>query len=76
MGDIRLVDGSTTLTGRVEICVNSTWSTICDDGWDATDARVVCRQLGLSIAGTYYDDCHEFPPVLVVDNFIFRIQII
>ena len=37
----------------MEICRNNSWGTICDDGWDNTDARVVCRQLGLSVAGTY-----------------------
>ena len=50
-GDVRLSEGTTTLQGRVEICINNTWSTICDDGWGVTDARVVCRQLGLSVAG-------------------------
>ena len=50
-GDIRLTEGSTLLDGRVEVCRTNVWGTVCDNGWDIHDARVVCRQLGYSIAG-------------------------
>ena len=46
------MDGITRLEGRVEICKNNVWGTVCDQGWDKLDARVVCRELGLSVAGT------------------------
>ena len=44
-GAIRL-QGGTTTQGRVEICYNNVWGTVCDDLWGTTDARVACRQLG------------------------------
>ena len=53
-GDIRLAEGTSPLEGRVEICYNDFWSTICHNGWDSLDARVVCRQLGFSASGTQW----------------------
>ena len=47
-GDIRLVGGNSPSEGRVELCMGSSWGTVCDDFWGTPDARVVCRQLGFS----------------------------
>ena len=44
-GDLRLTDGLTRYEGRVEIYWNSEWRTVCNNGWDEHDAKVVCRQL-------------------------------
>ena len=52
-GDVRLVEGNNRREGRVEICKDNLWGTICNDGWGTHDARVVCRQLGLSVAGNF-----------------------
>lgn len=45
-GDLRLSGGSDDAEGRVEVVVGGVWGTVCDDGWDALDGRVACRQAG------------------------------
>ncbi len=32
--------------GRVEICINNQYGSVCSHRWDERDAAVVCRQLG------------------------------
>ena len=50
-GEVRLRGSSNNTEGRVEICLHREWGTVCNQLWDVTDARVVCRQLGMSALG-------------------------
>ena len=45
-GDIRLVNGTSPLEGRLEICINNAWGTVCRRSFSSDDAGVACRQLG------------------------------
>ena len=64
-GDIRLVGGNTQYEGRVEVCINRVWGTVCSSRynpywwwwsysyyWGTPDSNVVCRQLGHMELGT------------------------
>ena len=50
-GDIRLRGGMNMSEGRVEICDNNMWGTVCDDLWGPLDANVACGQLGFASTG-------------------------
>ncbi|XP_019642245.1 PREDICTED: deleted in malignant brain tumors 1 protein-like, partial [Branchiostoma belcheri] len=43
--EVRFANGGTD-SGRVEVEYDGIWGTICDDGFGAAEARVICRQLG------------------------------
>ena len=52
-GDVRLVSSVSSSEGRVELCNNGIWGTVCDDAFTNIDAQVVCRQLGFLTSGKY-----------------------
>ena len=43
------MNGSSVREGRVEICFNNAWGTICyDELFGENDAKVICRELSFS----------------------------
>lgn len=50
-GEVRLINGSNSLEGRVEVCLNNAWGTVCDSGFGEADAAVVCNALGYPYDG-------------------------
>lgn len=42
------MNGDTEMDGRVEVCLNNIYGTVCGINWDELDAKVTCRQLGYS----------------------------
>ena len=51
-GDVRLEGGSNPAAGRLEVCANQVWGTVCSGYyWSTSDSNVVCRQLGYQFFG-------------------------
>ena len=45
-GEARLVNGSSANKGRLEICNDQSWATVCSSSFGYQESRVVCGQLG------------------------------
>ncbi|XP_053387321.1 uncharacterized protein LOC123542232 [Mercenaria mercenaria] len=56
--EIRLVNGSNSTNGRVELKSLDTWGTVCDDDFGTEEANAICRMLGYPRAVTYYTGAH------------------
>ena len=68
-GDIRLVGGTKDYEGRLEVCINQVWGTVCSRSWDSTDTKVACRQLG-------YQELGMLSPSRVCYKIIFYVSLI
>lgn len=50
-GDVRLAGyKSSQRFGRLDMFLNGKWGSVCNVGFDLTDANVACRQMGLGLA--------------------------
>ena len=58
-GDLRLVGGQSESEGRVEVCVDGFWGTVCDQNWSQREAIVACRQAGLPSTGGLLKTKHD-----------------
>ncbi|XP_038551142.1 scavenger receptor cysteine-rich type 1 protein M130-like [Micropterus salmoides] len=43
---VRLVNGTSLCSGRLEVKSNQLWSSVCEDDFNQQNAEVVCRELG------------------------------
>ena len=64
-GAVRIAGRSTMTTGIVEVCINSTWGTICALNWTNVNSLVVCRQLG------YQNGIYDIVYVQVYDGLVY-----
>ena len=58
-GESRLVNGTSDLMtgnvdGRIEICINKAWGSVCTDSFGASEAFVVCKHFNLTQTGTHH----------------------
>ena len=44
-----LVGGDLSVTGRVGVCQDGLYGSVCDINWDQKDANVICNDIGLSL---------------------------
>ena len=63
------------LEGRVELCYDEVWGTVCNRDWADQDATVVCRQLQNGTAGENCDHIAHNCTVLSVQRLNFFVEI-
>ena len=73
---MRLQDGTYTSNGRVELCLNGVWGSICNKSWDHVDAGVICKQLGYDSEGNNVHSMCEFYHDTKVNSFPFSTKML
>ena len=53
-GETRLVDGPSLNKGRLEVCHNQAWATVCNSGFGIQESMVVCGELGFQRYGRIF----------------------
>ena len=53
-----MVGGNTLSDGRVDVCVEEKWVSVCGEMWGDRHAAVVCRQLGYNGSEHYEKRCY------------------
>ena len=52
-GELRLIGGTNELEGRLEVCIDGQFGSICDDFWSVADANTACLQMGFAGVGKH-----------------------
>ena len=52
-GAVRLVNGFSEYSGRVELCAGGQWGTVCDDNFISEQANNVCQKQGFRATGKW-----------------------
>jgi hypothetical protein len=79
-GELRLAGTVTATTGRLEICHNRAWGTICNYAWGTTETQLACRLLGFHAYGINYWNYHVllsycFASILLVHYHQIKISV-
>ncbi|KAM9359632.1 scavenger receptor cysteine-rich type 1 protein M160-like [Symphorus nematophorus] len=60
LDSVRLINGTSLCSGRLEVKSNQRWSSVCEADFDQQDAEVVCREIGcgapLVLQGALYGE--------------------
>lgn len=55
--EVRLAGGWTRYSGRVEMCLEGMWRSVCYEVWSYIESNIVCKELN-------YDGCKSLAPVV------------